>query len=173
MNLAMSALDDPAASVRTRAAQTLGIYDHDSAARVGAFQDQVASFLVDGNDLTVALNTALNNSGGTSVFSFPPLVLTSEYNIYTIALPASTFADLSDGSATFSLDLQNGLAFPLGVETDRAFNGAGLDFSTLNITTQDAINPIPEPTSLTLLGIGAVGLFGYGWRRKRKTELAA
>lgn len=30
-----------------------------------------------------------------------------------------------------------------------------------------AINPVPEPTSLTLLGIGAVSLFGYGLRRKR------
>jgi hypothetical protein len=26
---------------------------------------------------------------------------------------------------------------------------------------------IPEPTSLALLGIGAVGLIGYRWRRKR------
>lgn len=29
------------------------------------------------------------------------------------------------------------------------------------------LNTVPEPTSLTLLGIGAVSLFGYGWRRKR------
>ncbi len=28
-------------------------------------------------------------------------------------------------------------------------------------------SPIPEPTSLTLLGIGALSLFGYGWRRKK------
>jgi hypothetical protein len=27
---------------------------------------------------------------------------------------------------------------------------------------------VPEPASLTLLGIGAVALFGYGWRRRRR-----
>jgi LPXTG-motif cell wall-anchored protein len=29
------------------------------------------------------------------------------------------------------------------------------------------IRVVAEPTSLTLLGIGVAGLFGYGWRRKR------
>jgi hypothetical protein len=26
---------------------------------------------------------------------------------------------------------------------------------------------IPEPPTLTLLGLGILGLFGYGWRRKQ------
>jgi DNA-binding beta-propeller fold protein YncE len=30
-----------------------------------------------------------------------------------------------------------------------------------------AVNPVPEPTGLTLAGAGALGLVGYGWRRKR------
>jgi hypothetical protein len=27
----------------------------------------------------------------------------------------------------------------------------------------------PEPASLTLLGLGSLGLLGYGWRRRKQT----
>jgi hypothetical protein len=31
-----------------------------------------------------------------------------------------------------------------------------------------AATAAPEPASLTLLGLGALGLLGYGWRKRRQ-----
>ena len=37
------------------------------------------------------------------------------------------------------------------------------------VSFQPVTTVIPEPSSLTLLGIGGIDLAGYGWRRKRKS----
>jgi hypothetical protein len=97
------------------------------------------------------LNTEFNAHGGGS---------TLEYNVYSLVLPASLFAELDDGSTTFDLVLQNSAFGP--------FNGANLIFSTLTIETQDTAPPvIPEPSSMALLMLGGVCLLGARrWRRR-------
>jgi hypothetical protein len=109
---------------------TLGIWDHDSQAP----GNQVASFTVDGFDLTAQLNAAFESRGGAQ----------SEVNVYTLPLPAGALALLADGQANFSLTLQ-GPGLQAGGATTAA-NGAGLDFATLNATQ------VPEPS----LAIGAI-----------------
>jgi len=50
---------------------------------------------------------------------------------------------------------------------------ATTDFLAFELSTVDP-TVIPEPTSIALLGMGAFGFFGYGWRRrKRETDVAA
>lgn len=128
----------------------IGLYDGDSVAN----GDQVASFTVDGVDLTAALNAVLEatpSQTGTEVH-------------YTVSLSAAALAELLDGSATVSLTLQ-GPGF--GVLGDLPNNGAGVDFSILSITTDTGTNPpptgIPEPGSATLAVLG-LGLLA---RRRR------
>lgn len=36
--------------------------------------------------------------------------------------------------------------------------------------TLHAFNNIPEPGTLVLLGLGVLGIFGYGWRRRKATK---
>lgn len=117
---------------------SFGIIDHDSAAA----GDQVASFSVDGFDLTTQLNVLFNASGGRVI---PTLTaFQSEYNVYSIDLTIpALLASLADGNADVRLTLKNGFA---GAATLN--NGAAVDFSTLTI------NSVPEPSSLVLLLFG-------------------
>jgi hypothetical protein len=123
--------------VVTGGSLTLGIYEHESAAS----GHQVASFSLNGIDLTPQLDALFESHGGAS----------REDSVYTLTLPASTFAALGTGSVTFALAL-NGPG--LGVLGETPFNGAALDFSTLNVTTQ----PIPEPDTLALFLLGMPAL---------------
>ena len=48
---------------------------------------------------------------------------------------------------------------------DRNTVVSGNDFALDDIS----MNPIPEPSTLALLCVGAVGLLAYGWRRRQRT----
>lgn len=125
---------------------TLGIYDADSSAA----GNQVALFTVNGADLTSLLNTAFEGHGGAN----------SEYDVYSVALPSSTFANLSSGTAMVSFSLQGP---GLGVLGATPFNGAELDFSTLSVNTGTTA---PEPGSAALLGGGL--LASLVWKRRAR-----
>jgi hypothetical protein len=88
---------------------------------------------------------------GTAASGFPELDL---------VLPTATLVNypggfISSTSQTFS-DLVSAIAYSGGA------NGLITDLS------QGSFTPVPEPASLTLLGIGAFGMMGYAWRRRRQ-----
>jgi hypothetical protein len=127
---------------------TIGIYDHDSASP----GNQLAAFGFDGNDLTALLDVLFESSGGAQL----------EINVYTLALPAETLADLADGSATFTLTLQGITLSGMGVVLPN--NGAGLDFSSLTV---EPGGRLPIPSTLPLLAAGLLGALALARRGRR------
>ncbi len=89
-------------------------------------------------------------------------------------------------AGSLDVDLINGFQ-PLVGETFDLFNGSmsgefgqvnlpalgnGLSWDTSSLNTSGQIIVVPEPSTLALLGVGAVGLLTLAWRQRRRERYA-
>ena len=88
---------------------------------------------------------------GTADFYFSRDALTTQHSIIEVAIDFSMFDGATIQSVEWAPSCGNDLLYvPLNMEGP---------------------TPIPEPSSLALLGLGGLGMIG--WRRKRKMQSAA
>jgi hypothetical protein len=138
---------------------SFGIWDHDSSAS----GSQLDSFALDGMNLTTELDALFESAGGS---------LDRQFKIYTMNLSTSLFASLADGLFSANLDiggtglLTNGLT---QVVSESPYNAFLLVHSTLNITTQDVVDPepptdVPEPSTLLLFAVALLSFKRYSRR---------
>jgi hypothetical protein len=126
-------------------------------------------------------------NSGTATLSNTPDGITGR-GVYDIYVSTFSLPNVSLGAGTYYLTLENATATnggyvywdknggPSSAQVQYLYNGSlntySIDSESFQI--EGSVNPIatPAPASLTLLGIGAVCLVGYGWRRRRKMAAA-
>jgi hypothetical protein len=88
-------------------------------------------------------------------------------------------------SGTGTLNLSGGITGSHDLEVDINLTATSIQVDTLTIGSgatvtiqaipggplamDDNLSSVPEPSTLVLLGIGAIGLLAYGWRKRRAT----
>ena len=140
----------------------------------------------------------LATSSGTS-FTVGNILLTPANSLnteYRYTLVESGFAAAGGPSFSFAGDftsLGSSSNFSFGGFSPFSFSGSGILLPGTNIFFETfasgssifaggnvgtasfilTLTPIPEPGTLTMLGVSVVGLAGFGWMRRRKATVAA
>jgi hypothetical protein len=159
----------------TSALLTFGIYDSEGGSvgvseanpleEVTLSDEQLDFFDVGAGDID--LKDALIAAG----FEDAGQALNAQYEIYTVVLPNSTFADLATGTLEVDLGLKGPVFSPAALvfldDIVQQFNGAHVVYSTLTINTEDNGGVVPEPAAGLIY---AVILCGVAVVRRRGTS---
>ncbi len=161
---------------------------------VGTFETSVTSGTIDENDVTSHSYVVNDSAGDTWTFDLVAGTVTDSTGANLTVTDAVHDFEYVIGSDSF-VELNSSMVdsdFPtdFGIEVDGSWVGLywdidddfwGLeavnwpfipDVSSVGWASGPAITAVPEPSSLVLGAIGALGLFGYGRRRRQKSAAA-
>jgi hypothetical protein len=106
---------------------------------------------------------------GSSAYPLSPALLDVLFNGVEAAGAPFTMPANAATWQQYTTTWNSGINSSLTLEfVDRNLNFSGNDFALDDIFLEGpSLGPVPEPSTLTLLGIGIAGMAGYVWRRKR------
>jgi len=117
------------------------------------------SLVLNSSESSTAMSVGTSSQFSSSYTSSP---VTETTTIVTLNGKISPPTIGSASSLTVSGSNPNG-TFSIGNQLILSYKNGG---ETINVNGTTTVNPVPEPSSMMIAGIGALGLIAYGLRRK-------
>jgi hypothetical protein len=134
-----------------------------------------------GNATTLGANSSIFQDLGVAAVTGQTYQLSVDVGSRKEGIPAHYLVELTEGGVTlnsasgtispgtgnFGVVTFNAVGITGGGDIGVRLSETGAGQSLFDVVAVSTVATVPEPATLTMLGIGVVGMAGYGWRRRQ------